>query len=246
MGPAPRGLHVLPPWPPSGGCRLAARGRWPEVPSALRASLLSLGAAGEATRGSPCPARRVDPGRRPSDGSREAVRRRPCCAPVPRRPAGPPPIPVVDRTAPALHRSAVWATVFAGLAAGASAAAAWSFAVVGTPLAPPASPRCARARQCSRPTVGSCVHGGIPGRPDPGCRIGPCPRECGVGRLAADHRGPEYRTRPGRPAPAFGTIDAMTERHDPSPEQPAEGEPGLRSENDDQGTGSQRRGAGRS
>jgi putative serine protease PepD len=31
----------------------------------------------------------------------------------------------------------------------------------------------------------------------------------------------------------------MTERHDPSPEQPAEGEPGLRSENDEQGTGSQ-------
>ena len=31
----------------------------------------------------------------------------------------------------------------------------------------------------------------------------------------------------------------MTERHDPSPEQPAEGEPGLRSETDEQGTGSQ-------
>ena len=49
-----------------------------------------------------------------------------------------PPVPVVDRCAPALHRSAVRATVCAGLAAGASAAAAWSLAVAGAPPTPPA------------------------------------------------------------------------------------------------------------
>lgn len=47
-------------------------------------------------------------------------------------------LPVVDRSAPAQHRSAVRATVFAGLAAGASAAAAWSLAVSGSALTSPA------------------------------------------------------------------------------------------------------------
>jgi hypothetical protein len=47
----------------------------------------------------------------------------------------------------------VRATVFAGLAAGASAAAAWSFAVVGSPLVPtnPTTPAPGTAVQRSRP-----------------------------------------------------------------------------------------------
>lgn len=42
------------------------------------------------------------------------------------------PVPVVGRGAPALHRSARRATLLAGLAAGATAAAAWGLAVTGT------------------------------------------------------------------------------------------------------------------
>jgi hypothetical protein len=41
------------------------------------------------------------------------------------------PVPVVDRGMPAFHRSARRATMFAGLAAGATAAAAWSLAITG-------------------------------------------------------------------------------------------------------------------
>jgi hypothetical protein len=48
------------------------------------------------------------------------------------------PVPVVDRGAPAFHRSARRATVFAGLAAGATAAAAWTVAVAGA--AAPSNP----------------------------------------------------------------------------------------------------------
>ncbi|GAB3449079.1 hypothetical protein GCM10027517_34930 [Phycicoccus ginsengisoli] len=60
------------------------------------------------------------------------------------------PLPVVDRGAPALHRSVRRATVFAGIAAGATAAAAWGLAVTGgagvsTPSAP-VSPAVQRAR----------------------------------------------------------------------------------------------------
>ena len=47
------------------------------------------------------------------------------------------PVPVVDRGAPAMHRSARRATVFAGLAAGATAAAAWSLVVTGGSLTSP-------------------------------------------------------------------------------------------------------------
>ena len=82
----------------------------------------------------------------------------------------PPPVPVIDRTAPAMHRSAVRATVFAGLAAGASAAAAWSFAVVGTPLVPaapaPAAPAPGAAVQRARPSAPSFTTAsfGVPAR----------------------------------------------------------------------------------
>ena len=50
------------------------------------------------------------------------------------------PVPVVDRGAPAMHRSARRATVFAGLAAGATAAAAWSLVVTGGSLTSPTPP----------------------------------------------------------------------------------------------------------
>lgn len=59
----------------------------------------------------------------------------------PGRPPVPPvpvaPVPVVDRGMPAFHRSARRATVFAGLAAGATAAAAWSLAITGGAVTPP-------------------------------------------------------------------------------------------------------------
>jgi len=59
-----------------------------------------------------------------------------------RRHAVPPvpvaPVRVVDRGAPALHRSARRATVFAGLAAGATAAAAWGLVVTGGATVSPA------------------------------------------------------------------------------------------------------------
>jgi hypothetical protein len=55
--------------------------------------------------------------------------------PVPPVPVAP--VRVVDRGTPAMHRSARRATVFAGLAAGATAAAAWSLVVTGTaPVGP--------------------------------------------------------------------------------------------------------------
>lgn len=122
----------------------------PALPSDLRAMLLSMAsgagatgslapAAGAATRGEAGAGReaRFDPVR---------LEARPLRIP-------PPPVPVVDRCAPAHHRSAMRATVFAGLAAGASAAAAWSFAVVGSPLAPtnPTTPAPGTAVQRSRP-----------------------------------------------------------------------------------------------
>jgi hypothetical protein len=60
------------------------------------------------------------------------------------------PVPVVDRDAPALHRSVRRATVFAGIAAGATAAAAWGLAVTGGSGVPapttPVSPAVQRAR----------------------------------------------------------------------------------------------------
>ncbi|MFC8502909.1 anti-sigma factor family protein [Pedococcus sp. NPDC057267] len=61
------------------------------------------------------------------------------------------PVPVVDRSAPALHRSVRRATVFAGIAAGATAAAAWGLVVTGGSAAPsspttPASPAVQRTR----------------------------------------------------------------------------------------------------
>lgn len=107
----------------------------PALPGDLRAVLLSLAAPAASAA---------------ETGSGAAVQATPLRIP-------PPPVPVVDRSAPALHRSAVRATVFAGLAAGASAAAAWSFAVVGTPLVPssPGVSTPGTAVQRSRPAAPS-------------------------------------------------------------------------------------------
>ncbi|KRE54955.1 hypothetical protein [Phycicoccus sp. Soil748] len=91
------------------------------VPGDLRGMLLAMGAELSASS--------------PADD-------RPDAGPAVRRPAVPPvpvaPVRVVDRGAPALHRSARRATVFAGLAAGATAAAAWSLVVTGGGVASPA------------------------------------------------------------------------------------------------------------
>jgi len=76
--------------------------------------------------------------------SRRSPSRGPFVPPVPTAP-----VPVVDRAMPAMHRSARRATVFAGIAAGATAAAAWGLAVTGSnPTAPsqPVSPAVQRAR----------------------------------------------------------------------------------------------------
>jgi hypothetical protein len=121
----------------------------PAVPGDLRAMLLSL-ASGSGVPG-PVAAPEAGAGRESVAGWQVRFD----AGPLPPRPLRipPPPVPVLDRCAPAHHRSAVRATVFAGLAAGASAAAAWSFAVVGSPLAPtsPATPAPGTAVQRSRP-----------------------------------------------------------------------------------------------
>lgn len=115
----------------------------PAVPSDLRAVLLSMasgGAPADGPSGAPC-----------ADGRAAPVREvRPLRIP-------PPPVPVVDRCAPAMHRSVMRATVFAGLAAGASAAAAWSIAVTGSPLTP-IQPTPSPAVQRTRPPVSSFVN----------------------------------------------------------------------------------------
>lgn len=93
------------------------------VPGDLRGMLLAMGA--ELAAAPPAPQ-----GGTPTTG---AGARRPVVPPVPVAP-----VRVVDRGAPALHRSARRATVFAGLAAGATAAAAWSLVVTGGGVASPA------------------------------------------------------------------------------------------------------------
>jgi hypothetical protein len=142
----------------------------PSLPADLRAMLLSVGARAEAgpadgdTAADRHPAL-CSPGGPPPDAPRRAPSRPSAAMPL-RIP--PPPVPVIDRTAPAMHRSAVRATVFAGLAAGASAAAAWSFAVVGTPLVPsaPAAPAPGTAVQRARPSTPSFTSAsfGVPAR----------------------------------------------------------------------------------
>jgi hypothetical protein len=134
----------------------------PALPSALRASLLSLATAAE-------PAGPRQPASPRRSGLLGAAAASPVVPPVPRR-TGPgaaaPPLPVVPRSAPALHRSPVRATVFAGLAAGATAAAAWSLAVVGAPLGPtvPGGPA-GTAQRPARPAAPSPVGASLAARP---------------------------------------------------------------------------------
>jgi hypothetical protein len=140
----------------------------PAVPGDLRAMLLSMAAAAGAERAGAERAGFADltaethlPGATSPHGGDAAAAHRglaglaPALEPRPLR-IPPPPLPVVDTCAPAQHRSAMRATVFAGLAAGASAAAAWSFAVVGSPsVTTPTPPAPGTAVQRSRPATPS-------------------------------------------------------------------------------------------
>jgi hypothetical protein len=128
----------------------------PAVPSDLRAVLLSMASTAASPEvASPAPRSALPTGSSTGfpNGSYAAAW---AAEPQPLR-IPPPPVPVVDRCAPAQHRSVMRATVFAGLAAGASAAAAWSFAVVGTPLVPtgPAPVTPGTAVQRARPVTPS-------------------------------------------------------------------------------------------
>ena len=132
----------------------------PAVPGDLRAMLLSM-AAGAGAQRAGFTDQAAEPhlaGTRSPHGGDAAAVRPALAAALEPRPLRipPPPLPVVDTCAPAQHRSAMRATVFAGLAAGASAAAAWSFVVVGSPTVPaPTTPSPGTAVQRSRPATPS-------------------------------------------------------------------------------------------
>jgi hypothetical protein len=108
----------------------------PAVPGDLRGMLLALAeeSAAERPRGASRASTASSGSSRTPDRAQRGHRDGPALPPVPVAP-----IPVVDRGMPALHRSARRATVFAGLAAGATAAAAWGVAVtaVGLPVHDP-------------------------------------------------------------------------------------------------------------
>ena len=102
----------------------------PTVPGDLRGMLLAL--ADESAVGRPreaCPESSTARSSTVRHASRRGVRDLAALPPVPVAP-----VPVVDRGMPALHRSARRATLFAGLAAGATAAAAWGVAVTAAGL----------------------------------------------------------------------------------------------------------------
>jgi hypothetical protein len=89
------------------------------------------------------------------------ARRAPVAVPqVPVAPVRAAPVPVLDRSAPALHRSVVRATVYAGLAAGATAAAAWSLAITGGNTATGQSPLPAAPARPSAPAMVNAVTSG--------------------------------------------------------------------------------------
>lgn len=115
-----------------------------DVPSDLRGMLLALAHEAAVDR-APEPDRGFHPVRSFAPHVRAHM-----VPPVPTAP-----VPVVDRGAPALHRSARRATVLAGLAAGATAAAAWGLAFAGTAGSPAPSPS---------PAPGP-VHAGWPSTP---------------------------------------------------------------------------------
>ncbi|MGZ6825056.1 MAG: hypothetical protein ACXVF9_21555 [Blastococcus sp.] len=110
----------------------------PTVPGDLRGMLLALAADPSAT-GLPSGA----PGSPDRSGAEGAVRASDAAAGHGRDgfPTSIPvaPVRVVDRGTPAMHRSARRATVFAGLAAGATAAAAWGVAMTGATAPVPGS-----------------------------------------------------------------------------------------------------------
>jgi hypothetical protein len=112
----------------------------PTVPGDLRGMLLAL-AADPSARG----LRSAAPGSLDRSGAEGAVRGPDDAADYGREGFAPgipvAPVRVVDRGTPAMHRSARRATMFAGLAAGATAAAAWGVAMTGAtaPLPGPAA-----------------------------------------------------------------------------------------------------------
>lgn len=150
----------------------------PAVPGDLRSLLLSLGQPGQSLpgpAGQPLPGQAAPPAGSPFAGAppsgpaapevptpggpipgapaagqpARGVRGTSEMAPVSLAPFRMAPIPVVGSGTPALHRSAVRATVCAGLAAGATAAAAWGLAVTSgglTTSSVPASSPALRAR----------------------------------------------------------------------------------------------------
>jgi hypothetical protein len=109
------------------------------VPQDLRGMLLAMASSPPAAEADHHPTRR--PSAAPGAGS--------WAPPVPVAP-----VPVVDRGAPALHRSARRATVFAGLAAGATAAAAWSLVMTGTPTTPSRTPTSPAVQPAGASTAG--------------------------------------------------------------------------------------------
>ncbi len=105
--------------------RTTLRGSDPALPGDLRAMLLAVAGAGAAPEGP----RPVDA---PMAAPPAARTSRPARPSWPRRLAA---LPVLPPEAPACHRSALRAAVLAGLAAGATVAAAWSLAAGATPPA---------------------------------------------------------------------------------------------------------------
>jgi hypothetical protein len=115
----------------------------------------------------------------------------------PAHPHGVPPVPVapvrvVDRGAPALHRSARRATVLAGLAAGATAAAAWGIAFAGT-TSPTQAPSPSQAP----------VRAGWPGTPQFATAAFTVP---GLGASRASD--PAAASRPGLGTPRPGSAES--------------------------------------
>lgn len=107
------------------------RGREPSLPGDLHAALLSLASVAPSA-----PARSSHHRRAPVESPRTV------------------PVPVLSPSAPACHRSALRSAVFATLAAGASAAAAWSLAMTGAAPAGPALQNGPPTGRLPQPVVG--------------------------------------------------------------------------------------------
>lgn len=139
----------------------ALRGPAPEVPHDLHRMLMSMAPSGvQSTPGVPSTS-----GIRTASLAGAHRSRGPAVPPPPRaiRALGAP-LPVMDVRAPAQHRSAMRSAICAGLAAGASAAAAWSIGMSGSPVVP-ISPAVGGVgvTPVSRPAPGVGTHSGTLG-----------------------------------------------------------------------------------